>query len=290
MRRSAVAGIAIGVGFVVGWWARQPAEPVPEVVVRLVEGPARVERAETCADPVSLSCADQDRLALALLGFPDDVPLDPPATETACRARIALAAALTTARQLDAVGRPQPLPPDLPEKYREAAFTAVVRKVVATCPELDRDLRGVDCSEFPCMALFVGSGRRSAASCDAWRDTYGDGQTTSNGVLVGPGGERVHYELVGPFVPPEFSPSEPEPSSEMVWGNGMKRLTSRWQDARDEVIADFGARELTEAEQRDDQRRFWQDQVDQGDEGAARMLEMMEAGWASEDARRAALE
>src|SRR5688500_18543057 len=98
--------LAVAAGFLAGWVARQPARAVPEVVVRLVRGPAqRVEIAEGWADPVTPACADQDRVAMALLGLLDDVPLDPPATETACRARIALATAMTTARQLDQVGR-----------------------------------------------------------------------------------------------------------------------------------------------------------------------------------------
>jgi hypothetical protein len=247
-----------------------------------------VEVSDACADPVTDACADQDRVAIALLGLPDDVPLDPPATEAACRARVELAAALTTARQLDEIGRPRPFPPDLPDKYREPMVTEVARKVVLTCPELGLDLRRVDCSEFPCLAFFVGSEQVNPTRCSTWVDVYGGGVTNSSGVLVGADGERLHYNLVGPGIPQDLVPPEPQPEPEdgmFVQSNGMKRLRARGQEAREEVMAAYGARELTEAEKREDSRDFWGRLADEGDEGAQKMLEMLEKQWADEDAR-----
>ena len=289
MRAVTTTAVAIGVGLVIGWVLREPTEPVPERVVRTVRRAVRVDVPGDCADPVTPACADEERVALALLGFPDDVPLAPPETETECRARIALATALGTARQLDQVGRPEPFPPDLPDAYREAAITAVAEQVVETCPELGLDLRKVDCSEFPCLALFVHpADREGPASCPAWREAYGDAQTTSNGTLVGPDGAELVYELMGPAPPPKFlirelaQQSDDEP---FVQSNGMKRLMQRGRTAQDEIIAELGARERTEAEKHDQLRRFWQMQVDEDNPFAAQMLEALDEQWASETDR-----
>jgi hypothetical protein len=288
MRTLTTAVISLGVGLVLGWVARQPAEPVPEIVLRTIRQPIRVEVPAACADPVTTACLDQDRVALALIGFPEDVPLAPPATEAACRARIALATALATARQLDQVGRPEPFPADLPEKYREETIRAVTERMVESCPELGLDLRKVDCAEFPCLALFVQpADREGPAACPAWREVWGVGQMGSNDTLIGPDGQELAYALMGPVLPEEFFPHRPEklPGGQIAWSNGMKRMMQRGQEARDEVIAELGARERTEAEQRDEQRRHLQEAADEGDEDAAQMLEMLEQHRASEDAR-----
>ena len=286
--RGPVAGfVAIFAGFLLGWVARQPERVVPETVVRLVAGPPEVvEIPLVRQDSPSDACLAEDRVALAMLALPPDVPVPPPATESACRARIELAAALGTARQLDQIGRPVPFPANLPEKYREAAFTAVVEKVLAECPELGLDLHKVDCTEFPCMASFVGS--KSPVSCEAWRAEYGDVHSMSSHVLVGADGERFSMQLVGPHVPEDIVPPEPQPMSEdgqIRWGNGMIRHQQRGRDAREEIMADLGARELTDAEKREDERAFWREAAANDPDGAGRMLERLEKRWAAEDAR-----
>lgn len=286
MRGPGAMFVAIFAGFLLGWVARQPERVVPETVVRLVAGPPEVvEIPLVRQDPPSDACLAEDRMALAMLALPSDVPVGPPATESACRARIELAAALGTARQLDQIGRPRPFPADLPEKYREAGFTAVVQKVLAECPDIGLELHKVDCAEFPCLASFVGS--QSPVSCDAWRAEYGDLHSMSSHVLVGADGERFVTQLVGPHVPDAFAPPDPDPPSEdgpFAEGNGMKRLTQRGRDAREAIIADLGARELTVEEQRDDKRAALRESAKDNPEGTAWMLEKLEAKWAAEDA------
>jgi hypothetical protein len=260
---------------------------VPEVITRFVRSPGAVDVSDGCADPVTDACASDHRVAMALVGFPDDeVPLAPPATETACRAQIDLATAMATAAQLEKAGRPVPLSDELPEKYKRAGLEAVAREVVRTCPELGLTFVRMDCDDYPCMALFTGRAKSTPTLCPAWHDVYGGSTINSGGTLVDAEGERFWYSLIGSG-PPEGTPGVPpsdidpdEPFAEHPW---MRRVKTRGETARDEVMAATGARELTDAEKRDDQRAGWRRLSASGNEGAAKMLEMMEAKWADED-------
>lgn len=270
---------ALAAAFLAGWIARAPERAMPEVVVRWVRGPTRTREVVSRADRPTATCLADDEVGIALLGLPDDVALGPPATESACRARIELAAALATARQLDEMGRPRAFPDDLPERYREATVVAVAQRVERACPHVD--LRRIDCAEAPCLALFVRpAGTSGAVACPAWREAWPDESTTSSdGVLVRPDGERLAYELVGPRIPDELLPPDPAPRDErpFVWGdNGMKRLLQRGAEARDDLIGELGARELTFDEQQADELQFWRDLAEAGDEGAAQVLELLE--------------
>jgi hypothetical protein len=233
-------------------------------------------------------CTREDRVALATLALAPEAAVGAPATESACRARIELASAIGTTHQLARIGRPTPFPDGLPEQYREAGFGRVARVVVSACPELHADLRKVDCSEFPCLALYVQpSDAPDPSSCSAWSDAFHEtGVTSSSGVLVGEDGERLRFSLMGPKLPEGFEPP-PDPPLEVEdvpMSNAMARLRQRGQDARDEVIDALGAREMTEAEQRDVQRAFWSEAA-KTDPRAATMLDNLEESWAKQDAK-----
>ena len=64
-------------------------------------------------------------------------------------------------------GEPQDWPESVPEAFREAAFSEGIRDLVASRPALE--LIGVDCEEFPCLAIV-----RDHSGDDAWMNTLRD--------------------------------------------------------------------------------------------------------------------
>lgn len=277
--------VLLGVGLVAGWLARVPDAPVPEQVIRWVYAPGEVRTEEAIQRPAlaSAECLRQRVVALAMLGVGPDVPLEEPATEAECRAQIDLAAAIETTRQIEREGRPQPFTDDVPEKYRESAVTAVVRRVAEACPDLG--LRRVDCSEYPCMAWFVGGpDAKEPWRCEPWVDAYGSGGATSSSTMIDADGQRLRSYGVGPYDPDRAREPDPMDVDSACMSNETSRLTSRYQAEREALAAELGARELTTAEQREEQLAFWQQRADEGNEGAAQMIEMMKQQWAEEDA------
>jgi hypothetical protein len=272
----AVAGGALlAAAFALGWrfgrGADAAALPLPSDPPS--PGAPRVDvRWRAAQDPVTPACAAQERLAVGLLGLPPDVPLDPPVTEAACQGRITLTTAMFTAHQLDVNGRPEPFPADLPDDYREAAITRLAHDTAAACPHLA--LQRVDCTEFPCLALFVyRTGEPGPSKCQLWQDRYGTSLTTTNDDLVGPDGSGITYAFIGPTVPA----AAPEPQHRGV-SNAAKRMHQRGNAAREQVIAATGAREQTDKELFDSQLAFWRERAREGQEGADDMVEMLEMG------------
>jgi hypothetical protein len=289
-------GIAwLVVGLVAGWLARSPDAPVPEQVIRWTYAPGEVRTEVAVQRPAraSVECLEQRVAALAWLGVKPAVELEEPATEPECRAQLDLAVAIATERQLEKEGMPQQFLADTLDEYREAAVAAVARKVVETCPELGLTLRRVDCSEYPCVAWFLGGGDAGyPGDCQAWKDAYGSLNATASDTLIGPDGQRLQLRGIGPVEPHRVEPkptsAEEEERIASRRGEHSRRLLTRRRNERDGVVDELGAREETEAERREDQRAntlaFWQHQADEGDDSAAQMVETLKKQWAEEDA------
>jgi hypothetical protein len=283
--------VAAGIGALAGWLARAPDAPVPEQVVRWIRTPGevRTEVEERRPARASGECLGQRAAALAFLGVKPDVELEEPATELECRAQLDLAVAVATQHQREKEGLPQPFLADTLDKYREAAVTEVARKVVETCPELGLTLRGVDCSEYPCVAWFLGGGDAGdPGDCQAWKDAYGSLNATASDTLIGPDRQRLQLRGIGPVEPhrvePKPTPAELEEQVARRRGEHSLRLLTRRRNERDGLVDELGAREETEAEKREDQLALWQRLADEGDESAAQMVEALEKLWAEEDA------
>ncbi len=133
----------------------------------------------------------------------------PPANLPAALARIdALEreiAALELERDLQAgalvqvEGQPQPWPEGLHPAYAEPAFTRTVQAALAADPELE--LLGVDCAEYPCIALVRSFGDEGGAGPKALGERLGE-QLAAQG-LSDPG--------VGLWVSREQGPEGTEP-------------------------------------------------------------------------------
>jgi hypothetical protein len=281
-------GIAwLGAGLVAGWLARSPDAPVPEQVIRWIRAPGEVRTEVEVQHPAraSAACLHQRVAALAWLGVKPDVGLETPATEPECRAQLDLAAAVATARQLEREGRPEPFTDDVPEKYREAAVTEVVKEVVEACPELGLTLRRVDCSEYPCMAWFVGEpDSEEPWRCKPWVDAYGAGGATSSHTLIDADGQRFRTYGLGPYDPERERSPDPMEIDSSCMSNESARMTSRYQAEMDALASDLGARERTTVEQHEDELASLQRRAAAGDERAAQAFEVLKERWAEEDA------
>ncbi|MEZ4241820.1 MAG: hypothetical protein R3F59_37865 [Myxococcota bacterium] len=289
MRRIGRVVAAITLGALAGWLARAPTAPVQERTVPLTTAPAEVRREleRHRPAPATAACLDQRATALLLLGV--ESGLEVPATEPECRAQLALAEAVATERQQHEEGTPEPFLADTRDAYREAAVAAIARAVVETCPELGLTLRRVDCSEYPCMAWFLGGADAGApVACPAWKDAYGTRSATAGDSLVGPDGQPIQVFGIGPVEPertePPPTPAEAEARIACGRGEHTRRLLTRQRNERYDVADEFGAREQTAAEQRQDDIAFWQRIADEGDESAQHMVDMMQA--ADAEARR----
>lgn len=161
---------------------------------------------------------------------------------------------------------PVPFPADLPEVYGPAAFEHEVHTALEACALDGLRLVSIDCGEYPCLARFeVTSGNQQLTGCRSWKQAYGRRGSPKASGMIRVGDEDRPYLVTGVW--PPGGPDDGE----------TKRLRLRFDQARAELTEAWGGRELSEEELEERSRAFWRSQAEQGDEGARRMLEMLEA-------------
>lgn len=232
-----VAGLAFAGGV---WVGMRPGPSASETVGRTAGPPPAVDACPPCDDGDLASCQQQ----------------------------LAVATGILDAQQREAVGTPVPFPDDLPDAYRPETFEANVRRGLQECPGTGLELAFVDCSEYPCFAWFGGDDVWALRRCPWWAERYTNPAIDqASGSLITATGER-RYTGLGERPPGGHDPLD---------DNAMQRFQLRNQEAVDLLQEAWDARELTDQERDDRMVGFWRERAQAGDEGAERMLEMLEA-------------
>lgn len=227
--------------FAAGWLLHPPPPPA---------APALVEPAPTAA-PVDVATCP---------------PCDDDALE-ACRRALEATEALAKMQEVQHSGTPTPFPDDLPDAFRPEPFAANVAQAVEECGVTPPEF--VACEEYPCFVAFSGEGARDTLkSCDWWNERYPQQAVSfANGNIFTEDGPQG-YELVGEWAPGVESP--------LGRDNHHKRFQVRIEEMRLELMARWDGYEPTEEEELAARIAFWQRLADEGEEGAARMVEMLQ--------------
>ena len=139
------------------------------------------------------------------------------------------------------------------------------------------------------MAWFVGGpDAKEPWRCEPWVDAYGSGGATSSNTMIDADGQRFWAYGIGPYDPDRVRPPDPTELDPFCVSSCMSnddaRMASRYQAEMDALSSELGARELTTAEKRELDLASLERRADEGDERAARIIEMMKQQWAEEDA------
>lgn len=186
----------------------------------------------------------------------------PSSLESDCQAELeAMRVAVDTQSAL-LLGRPVGFG-GVPDAFQPDVFERNVRDAVEHCG-IEGQVLQVDCSEYPCAALFdVPQVSQALGACDWWRDLGYGGATFGFGETLLHDGEPVPYSWYGSW-------------ADVPYPGGDENLRMRMQARRQELLAQteerFDARPLTEREQLLEQRTWWagiRDQPDQSDETRA---------------------
>jgi hypothetical protein len=194
---------------------------------------------------------------------PAECPVCPAAAvpTTDCETDLATAVAMLEAFQ-PKPREPTPFPEDLPAAFTPEGFRANVQAAVRAC-ELDLAVLDVDCSEYPCFAIFEPTGERTdLKGCSWWGERYPvPGVARANGSIRTDDGDR------GYLVHGEWPPDRPIPTE----SHGLVRFA----EIRERLMGEWDGRELTPEEKNARNREFWQRLADEGNEGAKQMLQML---------------
>jgi hypothetical protein len=169
------------------------------------------------------------------------------------------------AQERERVGVPVPFPEGLPPIYTAAGFEGAVRQALAECPDAEVRLAKVDCSEYPCFALFSqprGGMNHSVdglARCPGWTSRF-----------TNPMHGQANSSFMTDDGPAEWSLLAPTP--EGVEDADPENAGKRWEVRRDEAVQAlmdaWGGRPYTELEQVDQELAFWESQADEAEDDA----------------------
>jgi hypothetical protein len=155
----------------------------------------------------------------------EDCPACPAFDTEACAEPVREAVDAVAAEHARLFGTPVPFPDDLPPEHLPDAFRANLARALAEC-DTGLALIDVDCREYPCLALFEGSG--TLPNCPAWTDIYGNSSDFSAHSIATADGERswVLFAVRPPGI--------------VLDRNHRLRIELRRDDARDRLFGLWG--------------------------------------------------
>jgi hypothetical protein len=121
---------------------------------------------------------------------------------TQLESQVGLQNAMLEGYRFERDGKPTSFPDDPPPQYREE-FESTIQKAISELEGDGLELTGVDCKEWPCIALIRkgdGSGRQgSLTGTDTWRQSFGGSVRSGYSGHVKCGdGRKERIELISP--------------------------------------------------------------------------------------------